>query len=163
MVVLLVLSVSTLKSNAQKGEISPGFGIPETLNLRVGLVNDGFEGGLAYGFLPGYEVSLNTFSFDMGVPFGKTVKKAESKRAIARLLFTYYRDETQSRIYQDWFLNLRAGARFFFSSNTGICLEGGIAFLVSETIIQKSATQGWLSLSTPPILPSLSARFFYQF
>ncbi|MDN5216929.1 hypothetical protein QQ020_32965 [Fulvivirgaceae bacterium BMA12] len=148
---------------SQSIELSTGMALPETFNFSARIISSKVIGGISYGFLPAHEESLRTFTGDVGIPFGRMAANAESKRSQVRLGFTYYREETSSRIFKNWYSNLRVGRNYFFSKQLGLGLEGGMTIRLSEKTERKDGFTGGSSFQIlDDFLPSLSIRFFYR-
>ncbi len=161
--IYILLLPNALLVWSQGIELSTGMALPETFNFSARMTSSKVIGGFSYGFLPAHEESLRTFTGDVGIPFGRMATNAESKRSQVRLGFTYYREETASRIFKNWYTNLRVGRNYFFSKQLGLGLEAGVTIRLSEKTERKDGFTGGSSYQIlDDFLPSLSIRFFYR-
>ncbi|MEQ9425596.1 MAG: hypothetical protein RJQ09_14320 [Cyclobacteriaceae bacterium] len=163
----IVLNIASVliysQLTAQGLEIHAGMGIPETVNGGLRYVHKDFAAGLGFGFLPGYDQSLWTISSDFGFTYGKIAKKANSRRSQFRLGLTYYREETEKRIFKNYYFNFRAGRNFFFTQNVGFGFDAGLAFKVAEDVVEKEFIPPSIAIDfLDKVLPSASLRFFYR-
>lgn len=160
----LLIASSIFYSVAVKGqdfEISAGIGIPEVPNVGLKILNENFSFGFAYGFVPNKDI--RTINVDFGIFFGKPAKNAEAKKSVFRTLFTHYREETERRIFNHSYLIFRAGRNYFFTSQFGLNLEGGLTIEVGENIVSKDGTvPSSFNFIYDNVFPSLSIRFFYR-
>lgn len=149
-------------SFSQKVEIATGMGSPETLHLSVRALSLKVIWGAGYGFLPGYDQSLRTLTFDVGFPYGKIAKNSDSKRSQFRFAVISYREETDRRIFKYTYLGTRAGRNHFFSQRAGIGWEAGFVFKIIDKEEVKDNMPGSFDFVADNVLPSLSVRFFYR-
>ena len=150
-----------LQARSQGVEFSAGMGLPETPNIGVRYYNESITTGMSYGFIS--SLDLRTINLDFGVHYGKPAKKSVAKKSVGRIMYTNYREETNTRIFKYSYITLRAGRNFFFSNDFGLNLEGGISFQVGEDVENKSGTFDPTSLFIDfDVMPSASLRFLYR-
>ncbi|WP_420319055.1 hypothetical protein [Ekhidna sp.] len=151
-----------LITSGQEWEVSAGIGLPEVPNVSGRLYGNDVTLGAGYGFVPGND--LRTINVDFGVFYGKPAKNAEARKSVGRLVFTHYREETNSRIFNYSYLAVRAGRKYFFSEHIGLNLEGGLAFKVGENIINKDGSNSFNLITVfDNVFPAASLKFFYRF
>ena len=151
-------------NHGQKLELATGMAFPDTFNFSVRSITQGSAFGIAYGFLPGYDESLRTFSLDGAILYGKNFKKVEAKRSQLRLSLMFYREETEKNIFKHTYLAVRAGRNYLITNQFGFGIEYGLALKIADTEERKPGFQqvAFDYSIEPPVLPSLAIRTFYR-
>ncbi|MEP0985133.1 hypothetical protein [Ekhidna sp.] len=151
----------SVETVGQDFEISAGIGFPDVPNVGLKILNETVSFGFAYGFVPNNDI--RTINLDLGFFYGKQAKNAEARKSVFRTVFTHYREETERRIFNHSYLTFRVGWNYFFTSQFGLNLEGGISVEVGENIISKDGTVPTnFNFVYDNVFPSLSIRFFYR-
>ncbi len=156
--------VFVLIGQGQKLELASGMAFPDTFNFGIRTVTHGSVFGIAYGFLPGYNESLRTFTLDAAIRYGKNFKKVESKRSQVRFGLMFYREETEKNIFKNTFLIVRAGRNYLFTDRLGFGFEYGLVLKIASDEERKPGFQpaAFDYSIEPSVLPSLAIRTFYQ-
>ncbi|SIN65344.1 hypothetical protein [Algoriphagus halophilus] len=154
----------------EKLNISTGFGLPELLNIGMRYQIDQTQIGLSVGSLPlGSNESVVSISGDFYYHFGGFSELSNRRPWFGRIGLNYLRDETESIIHKDFYLNTRIGRDFNISKKIGIEIGIGAIFILSDKEINKNTsnsagtwTGGWTFDLDFPVLPSLGIGLFYR-
>lgn len=151
------------KCNAQNWEFGTGASFPEAVNVSVRAISKGFAIGGSYGFIPAYTDKFRSINFDMAFSYGKNFKLVEQKRSQWRNGISFYREETERRIFNTTYFFTRAGRNFLFNPQIGFGVEYGFSFKIADKVTSKDGTNpSGFDFFYDNVLPSISIRFFYR-
>jgi hypothetical protein len=145
----------------EKVNVLAGFGVPELLFAAVRLQSGQTQFGMGYGSIPDPNNKIFTLSWDLLYHFGGQSKFSDRRPGYFRLSLYYYREEKTSLIYKDIYLSPRIGRDFNFSQKFGMAIDIGVAFMISEQVIYKTATASLFEIDFP-VLPSFGLGFYYR-
>jgi len=167
LVLVILFSVGFGNRAIAQGKIyiSTGIGLPELLNVGLGVRHNQMRFGITIGGIPPLE-DENTLSIssNMSYHFGKHSKFSDLRPWYGRIGLDYVRDETEYSIYKYLYINSRLGRDFNISGKFGITIDAGLLYeLLNEEIEKKPIPRGSWSFNFDfPLLPSFGVWLFYR-
>ena len=140
-------------------------GIPELFNIGLGY---DFDSDNHVRFSLGSTLSSNetvvSYTGDFSHHFGGKTNLANRKRNYFKMGINFLREEDDFSIYKYGTLNIRFGWDFSLNRKTGIQVDIGPGFVISEKEIEKIEGGGWFDLDFAgnTFFPSTGVTIYYK-